>query len=166
MFKIYLMLFTLLFSNFTFGNSSGSTHCKMFLNESFKDNFSHFLPDLKRLLKENKDYDLSFFETGDKIGSGSLYLEIKSEVIKKIERIRVNRFSNKKSKEMVSTGSYPPCKVTLIVKRSQRKIVQSETDNILTTQFAKRDRPRLTRSGHTRCIYALKDALAKLPKCE
>lgn len=42
----------------------------------------------------------------------------------------------------------------------------SSKDSVLLEKTAKRDRPRLSKTGSTRCIYALKDALLEFPVCE
>ncbi len=119
--------------------------CKIYFSNTQQEKVTNANSDLERLLKEKNYKLINFSEPPQfKMGRKRDYLSIKVEK---------------------QGGFFPPCKVTLTIKRTKSAFT-SDGDKAVWSSDALRRLPRTTISGDIRCQYAVKDALGNLPKCD
>jgi hypothetical protein len=119
--------------------------CEIFIAKKEMQKYSYAYQDIKRLLHA-KHYEVTLFTANPqyKLGPGRDYL----------------LWTAKK----VGSG-FAPCKAELKLRRTSIAIRQS-SDKVVWQATATRRLPRTSFNGKERCHYAIKDAIAQLPKCE
>jgi hypothetical protein len=122
-----------------------SRDCVIHVDKSIKKNFPDAIDDMERLLGDQL-YTVKFSNFAEKLPPQTLYMIIK--------------------KRMLKRTLFPPCEVTVILNKSEGMGFNPRKDEIIFENMAQRSRPRPTLKGTIRCVYALKDALMGIPKCE
>lgn len=123
----------------------GFCACLLYADPLIKRDFPRGIDDLERLALI-KNYQLVYQEIKGKTAPMSDYLLYK--------------------KTLEPKGFYPPCTVEISLKRTIKAMFNPQEDDVLFKNKGTRSIPRVTRSGETRCTYALKDALFGMPQCE
>lgn len=137
---LFLLFFTL---NCYAGTLTEKVNCQLYISKKSAESYDYMMDDLTRLLKD-KGYKLQTISVEKKVKIGSDYILIKTKR---------------------SFSPLSPCITTLTIKTTKGEFI-SELDETKWINRSTRRYPRTSITGGVRCLYAMKDALAALKKCD